>query len=108
MRKRNKATPVPAADIRAQAIRRSPEWGERLLALEAAGLLRTGDHPDFIVGGQWPTTVKGAIRRSCADCREFVALSPDSGLPKSLEFPNAPIICWPCCERRALESKLKT
>jgi hypothetical protein len=91
--------------VRAIALRRgSPEARRRLLALERDGLVSYGgakDKPDMIVGGSWPTDIRGALRATCADCKAYVALSPDSGRPMSLKFPDVPVVCFPCCERRA-------
>ena len=95
---------LSAREARAKGLRRgSPEARRRLLALEREGLVETCDDakPDMIVGGSWPTDVRGALRATCADCGAYVALSPDSGRPMTLKFPDVPVVCFPCCEKRA-------
>jgi hypothetical protein len=93
---------LTAKQARALGLRRgTPEARRRYLALEREGLVEVGDVPDMIVGGSWPTDIHGAMRATCADCGAFVALSPNSGRAMSLKYPDIPVICFACCEKRA-------
>lgn len=73
---------------------------------ELAGLVQlTDQRPDIIIGGHWPAKIPGARRVSCADCRAFVALSPASGAPMAARFPDVPVVCLACGQKRAKAAK---
>ena len=86
--------------------RSSPEVRKRMSRLIERGklMLEGWEHekPDAIIGGGWPSKQKGARRGVCVDCMRYVALSPNSGAPMADKFPDVPVLCFGCAEKRAL------
>lgn len=68
---------------------------------ELVGRLQAGNgKPDIIIGGPWPTAVPGARRVACVDCRCFLSLSPATGALMATKWPEVPVVCFDCGEKR--------
>jgi hypothetical protein len=76
----------------------TPEGLRRIEAVVHAKQSR--EKPDLIVGGRWPSLIFGSRREVCADCRMYVSLSPGTGNLAKTTWPDVPVLCTSCAERR--------
>ncbi len=83
----------------------SPAFRQRLDSLLAPGrnvVLSDDDHPPtIIIGGFWPSKIPGGRRAECADCSRWINLSPKSGAMAVQRWPQIPVVCLKCAEKRS-------
>jgi hypothetical protein len=76
----------------------------RALRLPVAKMC-TPENADVIIGGRWPTLIRGARRHDCETCDEHVSLAPSSQAVLAIRAVH--VICMRCAFTGKADALLK-
>jgi hypothetical protein len=57
------------------------------------------ENADVLVGGPWPTTLRGSTRARCASCAAYVSLAPSS--QRAMAARPIRVVCIRCAKKES-------
>ena len=57
---------------------------------------------DTIIGGVWPTALRGSTRGRCASCKDYVALAPSS--QRAIAARPIRVLCMRCARKECADA----
>jgi hypothetical protein len=94
-----------------KAFRENPRGMERLRQLLALGIIRPfaevdSSGPVVIVGGPWPSRIRGSKQVRCGKCNRFLGISPSTQAMIAARTGVSNICCFNCVARDTPTEKI--